>query len=316
MSRIGKKPVPVPGGRHRHGRRPDGHGEGPEGRAAVRRCTTTSRSSSTTAQIKVDPRDETKRARAHVGHCRARMVANLVERRHQGLREEAGDHRRRLPRRGAGQEPAAALGYSHDVDLPIPEGITIAAPKPTEIVDHRHRQAAGRPGRRRDPRLSGPEPYKGKGVQVRRRIHLPQGRQEEVRSARHGNDQRSPSAAQGARAPHDPARAPTAARGCRCSARRSTSTPRSSTTRRATPWPPPRRSRRTCARRSRPAPTSTAAKAVGKLVAERAVEGRRQGRGLRPRRLSLSRPRQGAGRRRPRRRLELLRFWNDGPRRR
>ena len=45
------------------------------------------------------------------------------------------------------------LGYSHDVIYPIPEGIAIATPKPTEIVDHRHRQAEGRPGRRRNPRL-------------------------------------------------------------------------------------------------------------------------------------------------------------------
>ena len=54
-----------------------------------------------------------------------------------------------------------------------------------------------------------------------------------------------------------------------------------------------------------------AAAAVGKLVAERA-KGRRQGRGLRPRRLSVSRPRQGAGRSRPRSRPELLEEGNEG----
>ena len=52
-----------------------------------------------------------------------------------------------------GKNLQLALGYSHDVVYPIPEGITIVTPKPTEIVDHRHRQAEGRPGRRRDPRL-------------------------------------------------------------------------------------------------------------------------------------------------------------------
>ena len=49
-----------------------------------------------------------------------------------------------------------------------------------------------------------------------------------------------------------------------------------------------------------------AAKAVGKLIAERAQGEGRQGRRVRSRRLSLSRPRQGAGRRRPRRRPEVL----------
>ena len=61
-----------------------------------------------------------------------------------------------------------------------------------------------------------------------------------------------------------------AGRGCRCSARRSTSMRRSSTTRRPRRWPRPRRSTRSCASSSRPAPTRTAAAAVGKLVAERA----------------------------------------------
>ena len=49
-----------------------------------------------------------------------------------------------------------------------------------------------------------------------------------------------------------------------------------------------------------------AAKAVGKLIAERAQGKGRQGGRVRPRRLSLSRARQGAGRRRPRRRPQLL----------
>ena len=53
-----------------------------------------------------------------------------------------------------------------------------------------------------------------------------------------------------------------------------------------------------------------AAKAVGKLLAERAAAKGDHGRRVRSRQLSLSRPRQGAGRRRPRRRIEVL---TDGP---
>ena len=51
-----------------------------------------------------------------------------------------------------------------------------------------------------------------------------------------------------------------------------------------------------------------AAAAVGKLIAERAIEGRRQGSRLRSWAVHLSRPRQGAGRCRPRGRPQLLIF--------
>ena len=60
-------------------------------------------------------------ARALYGTSRA-QVANLVEGVTKGSRE-ARDQRRRLSRRGAGQEPAVAIGFSHDVVYPIPEGI-------------------------------------------------------------------------------------------------------------------------------------------------------------------------------------------------
>jgi ribosomal protein L6P/L9E len=56
------------------------------------------------------------------------------------------------------------LGYSHDVNYPIPEGITIATPKPTEIVvTGIDCQKVGQVAAEiREYRA--PEPYKGKGV--------------------------------------------------------------------------------------------------------------------------------------------------------
>ena len=48
------------------------------------------------------------------------------------------------------------LGFSHDVAYPIPAGITITSEKPTQISVSGHRQAIGRPGRRRNSRLSPP----------------------------------------------------------------------------------------------------------------------------------------------------------------
>jgi large subunit ribosomal protein L6 len=56
------------------------------------------------------------------------------------------------------------LGYSHDVNYPVPEGIEIKTPKPTEIViSGINKQRVGQVAAEiREWR--GPEPYKGKGI--------------------------------------------------------------------------------------------------------------------------------------------------------
>jgi large subunit ribosomal protein L6 len=64
----------------------------------------------------------------------------------------------------AGKNLQLSLGYSHDVIFPIPAGVTITTPKPTEItVVGVDKQQVGQVAAEiRDFR--GPEPYKGKGV--------------------------------------------------------------------------------------------------------------------------------------------------------
>src|SRR5918999_6456036 len=83
--------------------------------------------------ISVDPRFETKRARSLYGTSRA-LIANLVEGVTKGFEKK-------LEINGVGYRAAIqgkslqlSLGYSHDVNYPIPEGIAITTPKPTEIV--------------------------------------------------------------------------------------------------------------------------------------------------------------------------------------
>jgi large subunit ribosomal protein L6 len=63
-----------------------------------------------------------------------------------------------------GKNLQIALGYSHDVNFAIPEGIAIATPKPTEIViTGMDKQKVGQVAA--DIRsFRPPEPYKGKGV--------------------------------------------------------------------------------------------------------------------------------------------------------
>jgi large subunit ribosomal protein L6 len=113
--------------------------------------------------IKVDPRSETKRARAMWGTSRA-LIANVMTGVTKGFEQ-------RLEINGVGYRAAVqgknlqiALGYSHDIVYPIPEGITIATPKPTEIVVAGiDRQKVGQVAAEiRDYRP--PEPYKRKGI--------------------------------------------------------------------------------------------------------------------------------------------------------
>ncbi|MDO8379851.1 50S ribosomal protein L6 [Phenylobacterium sp.] len=56
------------------------------------------------------------------------------------------------------------LGFSHDVDVPAPSGITFAVPKQTEIkISGIDKQVVGEIASQ-IRRLRPPEPYKGKGV--------------------------------------------------------------------------------------------------------------------------------------------------------
>jgi large subunit ribosomal protein L6 len=113
--------------------------------------------------VKVDPRNETKRARSMWGTSRT-LVANVVAGVTKGFEKK-------LEITGVGYRAAVqgknlqlALGYSHDVVFPIPAGITIATPKPTEVViSGIDRQKVGQVA----AEIRGfrkPEPYKGKGV--------------------------------------------------------------------------------------------------------------------------------------------------------
>jgi len=114
-------------------------------------------------QIKVDPRSDSKRARAQWGTSRT-LINNLITGVTKGFEQ-------RLEINGVGYRAAVqgknlqlALGYSHDVIFPIPEGITIATPRPVEIViSGSDRQKVGQVAAEiRDYRP--PEPYKGKGI--------------------------------------------------------------------------------------------------------------------------------------------------------
>src|SRR6266568_5547039 len=113
--------------------------------------------------VVVAPRFETNRARAMWGLSRS-LVNNLVAGVTKGFEQ-------RLEISGVGYRAAVqgknlhlSLGFSHEIHYPIPEGITIATPRPTEIVvtgtdKHKVGQVTAEIRGYRPP-----EPYKGKGV--------------------------------------------------------------------------------------------------------------------------------------------------------
>jgi large subunit ribosomal protein L6 len=162
MSRVGKKPVSVPAGVTANIEGQTVKVKGPKGALQLVLHGDVAATMDKGA-IRVDPRNQTKRARAMWGTYRA-LIANLVKGVTTGFEQ-------RLEISGVGYRAAVqgknlqlALGYSHDVVYPIPDGITIATPKPTEIVvSGIDRQRVGQVAAEiHDYRP--PEPYKGKGV--------------------------------------------------------------------------------------------------------------------------------------------------------
>ena len=162
MSRIGKKAVPIPSGVTANVEGQTVKVKGPKGALQiVLHDDVTVKMDK--AGVKVDPRVETKRARSLWGTSRT-LISNLVTGVTKGFEQ-------RLEITGVGYRAAVqgknlqlALGYSHDVVFPIPDGITIATPRPVEIViSGIDKQKVGQVA----AEIRGfrpPEPYKGKGV--------------------------------------------------------------------------------------------------------------------------------------------------------
>ena len=162
MSRIGKKAVPIPSGVTANVEGQTVKVKGPKGALQVV-LPDDVMVKMDNGEVKVDPRNETQQARAMWGTYRA-LVAKLIE----GVTK---GYERKLEISGVGYRAALQgknlqlqLGYAHDIVYPIPEGVTIVVPKPTEIVitgidAQKVGQAAAEIRAFRKP-----EPYKGKGV--------------------------------------------------------------------------------------------------------------------------------------------------------
>jgi large subunit ribosomal protein L6 len=165
MSRIGKKPVGLPKGVTASISGQTIEVKGPKG---ARKFTATDDVTITIAgdAVKVTPRGLSKRARQQWGMSRS-MIANLVTGVTTGFRKELEISGVGYRAQMQGNVLKLALGYSHDVDFLPPPGVTVTAPKQTEIaVEGIDEQVVGQVAANiREWR--GPEPYKGKGIKYK-----------------------------------------------------------------------------------------------------------------------------------------------------
>ena len=162
MSRIGKQPVAIPSGVSANLSGQTLEVKGPKGTRSF-----TATDDVTIAVdgdvITVSPRGKSKRARQQWGMSRT-QVANLVQGVTDGFKKELEIQGVGYRAQVQGQVLKLNLGYSHDVEFPIPAGVTITAPKVTQVVvEGSDQQQVGQVAANiREWRP--PEPYKGKGI--------------------------------------------------------------------------------------------------------------------------------------------------------
>ncbi|KTF68089.1 50S ribosomal protein L6 [Sphingomonas sp. HT-1] len=162
MSRIGKKPVPVPQGVTANIDGGQISVKGPKGTLTMPLADDI-KYEMVEGGISVQPANDTKRARAFWGMQRT-LVQNLVTGVTTGFTKK-------LLITGVGYRAASQgkvlklqLGYSHDVNFDIPEGIEIKTPDQTTVeISGIDKQKVGQVAAE-IRRWRKPEPYKGKGI--------------------------------------------------------------------------------------------------------------------------------------------------------
>ncbi|RJL06855.1 50S ribosomal protein L6 [Paracoccus aestuarii] len=165
MSRIGKKPVELPKGVTAEIKGQTIEVKGPKG---TRSFTATDDVDLTLEEgsVSVKPRGTSKRARQQWGMTRS-MIENLATGVSTGFKKELEIQGVGYRANMQGNVLKLALGYSHDVNFEVPEGVTITSPKQTEIVvEGIDQQLVGQVAANiREWRK--PEPYKGKGIRYK-----------------------------------------------------------------------------------------------------------------------------------------------------
>ena len=165
MSRIGKRPVELPLGVTASVAGQTIEVKGPKGARSFT-ATDDVTLSVDDGKVLVEPRGKSKRARQQWGMSRT-MVQNLVTGVTDGFKKELEIQGVGYRAQMQGNTLKLSLGYSHDVDFAVPQGVTVTCPKNTEVViEGSDQQLVGQVAANiREWRA--PEPYKGKGIRYK-----------------------------------------------------------------------------------------------------------------------------------------------------
>ncbi|MDD3798101.1 MAG: 50S ribosomal protein L6 [Novosphingobium sp.] len=165
MSRIGKKPVTIPGGVTAQIENGTLNVKGPKGTLSMGLSDLVEYKVEGEA-ISVQPANDSKAARSHWGMQRT-LVSNLVEGVTEGFVKVLEITGVGYRANAQGKKLKLQLGYSHDVDLDVPEGLEVKTPDQTTVeISGIDKQKVGQFAAE-IRRWRKPEPYKGKGIKYR-----------------------------------------------------------------------------------------------------------------------------------------------------
>ena len=165
MSRIGKRPVPLPAGVTASTEGQTLSVKGPKGQLQLQMRDEISYEIGDDG-ILVKPANDTKQARAFWGMQRT-LVDNLVTGVSEGFTKVLEISGVGYRAQAQGRNLRLQLGYSHDVNFPVPEGIEVKTPDQNTVeISGIDKQKVGQVAAE-IRRWRKPEPYKGKGIKYR-----------------------------------------------------------------------------------------------------------------------------------------------------
>ena len=165
MSRIGKKPVAIPSGVTANIENGTLTVKGPKGTLSMGLADEVEYKVEG-EEITVKPANDTRRSRDFWGMQRT-LVSNLVEGVTEGYTKVLEITGVGYRAQAQGKKLKLQLGYSHDVDLDVPEGLEVKTPDQTTVeISGIDKQSVGQFAAE-VRRWRKPEPYKGKGIEYR-----------------------------------------------------------------------------------------------------------------------------------------------------
>jgi large subunit ribosomal protein L6 len=166
MSRIGKKPVPMPSGVSAAVEGQTLTVKGPKGTLSMQLLDDLVKYEIAEDEIRVTPLTDAQRNRAAWGMTRTN-VQNLVTGVTEGFTKVLEISGVGYRAQAQGKNLRLQLGYSHDVNFPVPEGVEIKTPDQNTVeISGIDKQQVGQVAAE-IRRWRKPEPYKGKGIKYR-----------------------------------------------------------------------------------------------------------------------------------------------------